>query len=205
MQMQTLIWNALDCSQKRGALARPRVDTFAIRQDVHSILECVRLKGDDAVRELTQKFDGVSLDAFRVPDTEIEVAVKSCPPDLMRALKRAKANIEIVHEQQCPTHLSVETEPGLTCERLPRPIETVGLYIPGGSAPLLSTVMMLAVPAMIAGVERLVMASPPGPDGKINPVILAAASLCGSLKFMRWRRASDWRIGLWHRANPARR
>ena len=179
MQMQTFIWKELDRAQILEALARPRIETSAIRKTVQDILDRVQSEGDEALIDLTKKFDGTSLDVLRVENTWIESSINTCPPDLMQAMKRAKTNIEAFHAGQCPEHLSIETEPGLICERLPRPIETVGLYIPGGSAPLLSTVLMVAVPAMIAGVERLIMTTPPGPDGKINQVILAAAALCG--------------------------
>lgn len=174
--MKTLIWNALDTQQKAAALQRPALLDTA---NVSAILKNVRDNGDAAVREYTQKFDGVTIRNIKIPTRELETAWNSLSPDDKAAMQTAKANIEAFHRAQIPQALTLETMPGVVCKLLPRAIDSVGLYVPGGTAPLVSTVMMLAIPAQIANVPQCVMTTPPQADGDIAVPLKAAAYLCG--------------------------
>lgn len=146
---------------------------------VREIMESVKSGGDAAVLDYTRKFDGADLAALAVSPAAMKAAWKGLPADQKTALETAKANIETFHSEQMPVPIEVETMPGVTCRREARAVETAGLYVPGGTAPLVSTLLMLAVPAKIAGVTRRIVVTPPGKDGQINPAILAAAYLCG--------------------------
>ena len=178
--MRRLDWSVLDATERDAALARPSsVADPDVVDAVKRIVEDVRLRGDLAVAEYTERFDGVTPDAVEVPTSDLEAAWTALPDAEKAALEQAKANIEAFHEPQRPTGYSVETMSGVTCRRLPRALHSVGLYVPGGTAPLVSTVLMLAVPATMAGVAERVLVSPPGPDGRINSGVLAAAHLAG--------------------------
>jgi histidinol dehydrogenase len=145
---------------------------------VRGILAQVRTGGDAAVRELTRRFDHVDVDDLRVPDVEIKAALDAIPGGLRTALETARANIDAYHRIQL--HPDGEHRAGgLRVRELRRPVDRAGLYIPGGRAPLASTVLMTAVPARVAGVAELAMVSPPGPDGRLDPAILAAAAIAG--------------------------
>jgi histidinol dehydrogenase len=146
---------------------------------VTSILEDVRENGDEAVMKYTRQFDCPDLQSFAVSRLEIEAAVERVSPEILTALREAARRIRLFHEAQRPKDIRVETSPGVVCEKRYFPIERVGLYIPGGSAPLPSTLMMLAIPAQTAGCPEIFLATPPGRDEKINDVILAAAELIG--------------------------
>ena len=165
------------------AMQRPsgdRDNTFAQLSDrVGKILDRVRAEGDTALLDLTQQLDGVTIENIRVCDAEIEAAITQVDPDLKMALRTAKNNIEQFHHSQDEGVRRIETSPGVVCWRENRPIESVGLYIPGGKAPLISTVLMLGVPAQLAGCQNIVLCSPPDLHGQIHPAILYAASLCG--------------------------
>lgn len=165
------------------ALQRPDHDGASsneqINQIVADILHQVRTGGDQALINLTEQLDGVRIDAVRVCDAEIEAAISQVDRDLKSALLIARANIEVFHQSQDEEVRKIETRPGVFCWRENRPIDSVGLYIPGGKAPLISTVLMLGVPAQIAGCEKIVLCSPPDAHGQIHPAILYAASLCG--------------------------
>lgn len=178
--MQLLDWAGLDEKTRTAALARPALaEDAARRAAVAEILTKVRREGDAALREYTRRFDGVEPAALRVPEGELARAEAALPAALDEALRTAAANIEAFHAAQRPRALRVEPAPGLVCERLARPLETVGLYVPAGSAPLPSTVLMLAIPARLAGCPRRVLCTPPRADGRADPVVLAAARLCG--------------------------
>lgn len=178
--MKILVWKALDASARREALRRPaQANREAICAAVDEILKDVRAGGDAAVKALTARFDGARLDELKVGDEEFAAAQAALSDEDRAALQRAYANIRRFHQAQRRPALTVETEVGVVCEKLVRPIGRVGLYVPGGSAPLPSTVLMLAVPAQLAANPRVVLCTPPGADGRINPWILQAASLCG--------------------------
>jgi histidinol dehydrogenase len=178
--MQILNWNDLDDTGRRDALARPRLEA---RADVDalalSIIREVRADGDDALKRFAARFDRVTLDSLRVTPEEFDYAETQVTPAQRAALERAVANVRQFHEAQVPGPLSVEVMPGVRCERVLRPIPAVGLYVPAGSAPLPSTVIMLGVPAQIVGCPQRVLCTPPGPDGRANAAVLVAARLCG--------------------------
>jgi histidinol dehydrogenase len=166
-------------------LKRPLMDVSGLYDSVRSILGMIRQNGDEALREFTLKFDGVEINNFRVLEDEWAAAEKRTDPDLKKAIELAAANIEKFHEAQKTAIVRVETMPGVTCWQKAVPVEKAGLYIPGGTAPLFSTVLMLAIPARIAGCSEIVLCTPPGKDGRINPAILFAARRAGVKKAFR--------------------
>ena len=169
----------------KSITARPPVDTYQLQDTVHTILEDVRLGGDDAVKRYEKKFDNASLDSLIVTEDEINEAVRQTPEVLLDALALAHDNIGKFHASQRMATKKVETAPGVECWQRSVPIEKVGLYVPGGTAPLFSTVLMLATPAKIAGCGEIVMCTPPGKDGTVNPAILAAAKIAGVHKVFK--------------------
>ena len=174
--MQTLIWNNLTDDEKQQALTRPAVSASDdIKSAVENILTLVKDKGDRALFELTEKFDKVKLDDLIVSAQQIAEASARIPEALKQAIQNAQRNITLFHEAQKPHAVDLETQAGVRCQVVTRPINRVGLYIPGGSAPLFSTVLMLAIPAKIAGCKKVVLCSPP----PIADEILYAANLCG--------------------------
>ena len=158
---------------------RPQIDLTSLYSTVNSVLEDIKANGDSAVREYEQKFDHVELQDLRVSDEEIAEAIKDVDAELLSAIRLAHDNIYKFHETQRSQGVHVETQPGIECWQKSIAIEKVGLYIPGGTAPLFSTVLMLATPARIAGCKETVLCTPPGKDGKVNNAILAAASIAG--------------------------
>ena len=169
----------------KSITARPPVDTYQLQDTVRTILEDVRLGGDDAVKRYEKKFDNASLDSLIVTEDEINEAVRQTPEELLDALTLAHDNIGKFHASQRMATKKVETAPGVECWQRSVPIEKVGLYVPGGTAPLFSTVLMLATPAKIAGCGEIVMCTPPGKDGTVNPAILAAAKIAGVHKIFK--------------------
>jgi histidinol dehydrogenase len=163
-------------------LARPDMDSASVADSVSHIIEMVREQGDGALIAYARQFDGAQLQSVVVFSETMEKAKADVDEDLRMAIGRAKENIERFHRAQKPTDERVETEPGVYCWRKSVPLKRVGLYIPGGSAPLFSTVLMLAVPARIAGCGEIVLCTPPRPDGTIDPAILYAASISGVTK-----------------------
>ncbi len=168
-----------DAEMLKLLLQRPQNNNSADETVVASILSDVKENGDEALRKYTEKFDRCSVNAMLVGEQEIFNAYQTVSMELKEAIETAKANIERFHRTQHIGTAAIETMPGVRCWRKSVPIETVGLYIPGGSAPLFSTVLMLAVPAVIAGCGRIVLCTPPDKNGNINPAILYAASTCG--------------------------
>ncbi len=160
-------------------LARPVADAADLEKQVRRIMDQVRKKGDKALRDLTEEFDGVRIKTSLVTDEEKSAAMENLGSDLKSAIDQAAANIRRFHENQREQSASLETMPGIRCWRKSVPIQKVGLYIPGGSAPLFSTVLMLGIPAAIAGCEEIVLCSPPQPNGALHPAILYAAQACG--------------------------
>nr|WP_202612639.1 histidinol dehydrogenase [Vibrio toranzoniae] len=173
--MRTVVWQSLSESQQDSVLERPAITEGAnITATVSDVIAKVRNEGDAALKELTEKFDGVTPESIRVSSGEIEEACTRLTPEMKQALEQAYSNITKFHEAQKPQPIKVETQPGVVCEQVTRAINTVGLYIPGGSAPLPSTVLMLGVPAQIAGCRKVVLCSPP----PIADEILYVAKLC---------------------------
>lgn len=160
-------------------LQRPVIETGALFGTVSKVLDDVRLNGDEALRRYELEFDHVSLEKLNVEDGEFYEAVNYIPEDLKKAIDVAYSNIHKFHSAQRFEEIKVETSPGVTCIQRSVPISKVGLYIPGGTAPLFSTVLMLAIPAKIAGCSEIVLCSPPDRNGKINPYILYAARIAG--------------------------
>ncbi|MGB6152902.1 MAG: histidinol dehydrogenase [Pricia sp.] len=163
----------------KAVLKRPTQTVAAIEKTVETIFREVQEEGDRVLKVYTKEFDKVSLDELRVSAEEMEEAETSVPADLKEAIQLAKANIEKFHKAQITGKIDVETVKGVRCWQEKRPIQKVGLYIPGGTAPLFSTILMLAVPAAIAGCQEIVLCSPPNKEGKIHPAILYTAALCG--------------------------
>lgn len=166
-------------------LSRPAMDVTTLFDTVRTVLEEVRREGDAAVKRYEEKFDKVKPAALQVSDAEIEDARSLVSEDLKQAIRTAKANIETFHAAQRFTGHKVETTEGVTCWQKAVAIEKVGLYIPGGTAPLFSTVLMLAVPAHIAGCREIVMCTPPNREGKVHPAILFAAQTAGVDKIFK--------------------
>ncbi len=160
-------------------LKRPTRTFKDIETTVDDIFKNIQQSGDEAVLKYTSMFDGVDLKSLEVSDTEINAAQDEVSDQLNSAIQLAKANIHKFHKAQITEPVKVETQPGVTCWQAKKPIQKVGLYIPGGTAPLFSTILMLAVPAKIAGCDEIVLCTPPDKQGKINPVTLYTAQLCG--------------------------
>lgn len=163
-------WPALTTRTTRG--------DAEIDRRVAAILAEVRTGGDEALRRIARRIEGCAPERFELPQTQLDEAARSLSPELKAALATAKANIEAFHRAQLPRPVEVETLPGVRCMQRAAAIRRVGLYIPGGSAPLVSTVLMLAVPAAIAGCAEVVLCTPAGRDGRIAPEIRYAAALC---------------------------
>jgi histidinol dehydrogenase len=158
---------------------RPSQDDPKAEAIVKAILERVEKDGDKALRELASEIDGISLGSLEVSPEEFAQAEGEVPEELKEALRNAYANIRKFHEAELPKEVTVETAPGVVCTQTSVPINKVGLYIPGGTAPLFSTLLMLAVPAKVAGCPDIILCTPPSKDGGVNPAILYTASLCG--------------------------
>ena len=177
--MRRFIWKNLGEEARGLALARPQtISDNSLNAGVQEILSDVRQNGDEALNRLTQKFDDVVVDALELPKTDLKAAWDALPPSDQAVIERARRNIKLFHEAQIQGPIEVETEPGVVCQRISRAIETAGLYVPGGTAPLVSTLLMLAVPAQVAGVQNRIVVTPPSKDGRVNTIILAAAYRC---------------------------
>lgn len=166
-------------------LKRPTSSFDDVEETVKGIFKEVQQKGDQALFKYTSLFDGVNLTSLEVPSEEIEQASNRVSEELKQAIYSAKNNIEKFHSAQKTSKIELETSKGVLCWQEKRPIQKVGLYIPGGSAPLFSTVLMLAVPAKIAGCKEIVLCTPPDKNGTINPAILFTAQLCGVSKIYK--------------------
>ncbi len=175
-----------DFAQAAELLARPTTtDAFARREKVASMLAAVQADGDTAVRRFSAQFDGFVPEALEISPAEIAAAESLVPQELQAAIRQAYANIRAFHEVQREQLPPVETLPGVLCWRKSLPIERVGLYVPGGTAPLFSTVLMLGVPAQIAGCQEIILCTPPRRDGSVHPAMLFAAQLCGIRRVFR--------------------
>ena len=181
--MQILEWQNLDAAGRRAALARPRADrSDEVIGQVRTIIAAVRGRGDAALRDYAREFDGVELDSLQVMPAEFaaaRTALAALAPAAPSALATAIANVTAFHRAQLPAAINLETQPGVRCERLWRPIQAVGLYVPAGSAPLPSTAIMLAVPAALARCPQRILCTPARRDGRADPAVLVAAQWCG--------------------------
>jgi histidinol dehydrogenase len=178
--MRILDWKSLDGSGRRAALARPELKSRAeVNRLVLEVIDRVRREGDAAVRVFTQRFDSVTIETLAVTEAEFREARRALTSEQIAALERAIENVERFHEAHAPHPSAVQIEPGVRCEQLIRPIGAVGLYVPAGTAPLPSAVIMLAVPAGIAGCPRRLLCTPGRRDGSAHPAVLVAAQLCG--------------------------
>ena len=166
-------------------LKRPTQTVEDIEDTVKQIFSEVDSKGDEAIKKYTELFDGIKLNQLEVSNLEIKESETLVSEELKQAITLAKSNIEVFHKAQRTQKIEVETTQGVRCWQEKRPIQKVGLYIPGGTAPLFSTILMLAVPALIAGCEEIVLCTPPDKEGKINPAILYTANLCGISKIYK--------------------
>jgi histidinol dehydrogenase len=165
--------------------SRPQLELEFLESAVRNVLNRIKKSGDQAVRDLTLQFDKAVITDLRVSKNEISDAEKNLPEDLKNAIRTAAANIRTFHEAQRREVVKIETMPGVTCWRKAVAIDKVGIYIPGGSAPLFSTVLMLGIPAKLAGCGEVILCSPPDKNGMINPAILFAATLVGITKIFK--------------------
>jgi len=184
MPICNIIENPLE-SQWDELIRRTSVDSAKLQETVDIILDAVKNKGDQAVKKYEWILDHVALIQLRVTKEEIADAEKQVPADLQKAILTAKAHIEKFHAAQQTEFPRIETAPGVICWQKALPIEKVGLYIPGGTAPLFSSVLMLAIPAKMAGCEEIILCTPPDKEGKIHPAILFAATACGVDKIFK--------------------
>lgn len=178
-------YNNPPAAQWPRILARPTMDTRQLEGTVSDILTEVKNKGDEAIRRYTARFDQVELPDFEVTPLEIEAATAQLDDQLKAAIQTAHQNIQYFHAKQLQTPEIIETMPGVSCWRKSVAIEKVGLYIPGGTAPLFSTVLMLGVPAKLAGCREIILCTPPGKDGKVHPAILYTADLIGITRIFK--------------------
>lgn len=172
-------------SEWPALLERPVADAVSLEQTVKQVLQQVKEKGDEAIRQFTLQFDKVAIDELLVQEEEFAKAEQALPAELKAAILIAKSNIETFHKKQLSEPEWIETMPGVQCWRKNVAIEKVGLYIPGGTAPLFSTILMLGIPAMLAGCKEIILCSPPDQQGKLHPAILFAAKIVGITKVFR--------------------
>ena len=178
--METIsVYEYPERSEWQSLMTRAVAETRELHDTVAAIIADVRSRGDEALREMAARFDGVQLGSLKVTPDEIAEAVDAVPHELKNAIAVAAKNISRFHKAQRMEEIVVETVPGVTCRQKAVPITRVGLYIPGGNSPLFSTVLMLAIPARLAGCRKIVLCTPPGKDGKVHPAILYAASISG--------------------------
>ena len=184
--MKTLDWARLSAEERAAALARPPSNSSEERiAAVQRILAQVRADGDTALRALTRRFDNVELDTLAVGEAEFAAAEAGIDPALRAAMVEAKSRLDAWHRAGAPTEFEIDTAPGVRCGRVLRAIDTVGLYVPAGSAPLPSTALMLGVPSQIAACRDVVVCTPPRADGTADPAVLVAARLCGIRRVFR--------------------
>jgi len=184
--LDILDWKMLDDAGRAAVLRRPaQRDAAGLLERTRLIVDDVRARGNAALRDYTERLDGVRLDSFAVSEKEFADASTALSAEQRQALERAIDTVTRFHELQTVPALRLETAPGVVCERMTVPLEAVGLYVPAGSAPLPSTALMLAVPAKIAGCPVRVMCTPPRPDGTADPAVLVAARLCGIRKVFK--------------------
>jgi histidinol dehydrogenase len=175
--MRRVDWASLDEAQRRRVLQRPaRRAAEGVQATVAAIFEAVAARGDAALREFAERFDGAAPSRFELDRAAIEAAASQAAPAVRAAIEEAAGRVEAFHRAGMSAGMAVETAAGVRCERILRPIASVGLYVPAGSAPLPSTALMLTIPAMLAGCPRMVLCTPPGEDGAPDPAVLAVAA-----------------------------
>lgn len=179
------IYNNPPRDQWQGLVTRPQIPLDFLDSAVRNMLQRVKKSGDEAIRELTFQYDKVRIDSFEVSRDEFVKASNALSQELKNSIRIASANIEKFHRAQLNVPGVIETTPGVICWRKANPIRSVGLYIPGGSAPLFSSVLMLAIPARLAGCKEIVLCTPPDKNGDINPAILFAAELTGVTRVLK--------------------
>lgn len=180
MTTPTHKWQDLSPQQRSQLLRRPVASQQdSVRETAAAIIDDVRQRGDLALAELTQRFDGADGIRFLVTEAEVDAAAQQIASEDLAAIDLAIANVRRFHEQQWPAAVSVETMPGVLCERTWQPIDSVGLYVPAGTAPLPSAAIMLAIPATIARCPQIILCTPPRADGTADPAVLVAASRAG--------------------------
>ncbi|HSG59190.1 MAG TPA: histidinol dehydrogenase [Woeseiaceae bacterium] len=180
MLLSIINWEDLNSADQATVLRRPAVAADQdIRDKVAGMIAEVKRGGDDALRAMTRQFDGAEIDSFRVSEAEIAEAAHQLTHEAIEAIDLAIANVRRFHEVQLAQPIAVDTMPGVRCERISHPIDSVGLYVPAGTAPLPSTAIMLAVPAVIAACPVRVLCTPPRPDGTADPAVLVAATRAG--------------------------
>ncbi len=178
--MQILEWQDLDATGRHAALARaPAAANEAVLKQAQTIIATVRRDGDAALRAYAREFDGIELGPLQVTPDEFAQGQASVPADALAAIRTAIDNVRTFHRAQLPAAIALDTQPGVRCERIWRPLRSVGLYVPAGTAPLPSTAIMLAVPAALAGCPQRILCTPARADGRADPGVLAAAQLCG--------------------------
>jgi histidinol dehydrogenase len=178
--LRKVVWAELDEPDREAALARPAItDNPDLPGRVAELIAEVRAGGDRTLLELTARFDGVDLASLRVEADEVAAAEAEIGPDARAALETAITNVEKFHAAQLTDPIRVETVPGVICERVSRPVGAVGLYVPAGSAPLPSTAIMLAIPARLAECPVRIICTPPRADGRADPAVVVAATMCG--------------------------
>ena len=178
-------YNNPDQKTLKRLCARTEIESTSLDATIKAIFEQVRWAGDEALLSYTQKFDDVSLESCEISMKEARATARKTPKELKQAIKAAAKNIQTFHESQIQQVKRIETAPGVVCWQEPRSIKTVGLYVPGGSAPLMSTVLMLGVPARIAGCQEIVLCTPPNKDSTVDSAICYAALLVGVTKIIR--------------------
>lgn len=175
--MRRVEWSRLDEAQRRRVLQRPaRRAAEGVQATVAAIFEAVAERGDAALREFAERFDGAAPARLELDRAAIEAAASGVAPEVREAIEEAAGRIEAFHRAGMAADIAIETASGIRCERLLRPIASVGLYVPAGSAPLPSTALMLTIPAMLAGCPRIVLCTPPGAEGTPDPAVLAVAA-----------------------------
>ena len=172
-------------SDWEALMQRPTASYSELETLVAEVFNRVAKEGDTAVAEYTAEFDGLKLKDILVREKEVKAATDAVSEELKKAIQQAKENIERFHQAQKTSTISLETQSGVRCWQEKRAIEKVGLYIPGGSAPLFSTILMLAIPAQIAGCSEIVLCTPPNAQGKVPEVVLYTAALCGVTKIFK--------------------
>ncbi|EKF84950.1 histidinol dehydrogenase [Methanobacterium formicicum] len=166
-------------------LGRSQIDSDSVMNIVNNILSDVKNNGDESLRQYTEKFDGVDLKDFLIKEEELKESLSKIEDDLVGSLKQAASNIRKFHQAQLPQDWSMEVDEGITAGQIVRPLERVGCYIPGGRAVYPSSILMTVIPAKVAGVDEIICCTPPGPDGKVEDIVLAAAYLAGADKVYR--------------------
>jgi histidinol dehydrogenase len=175
----------LEDGNKEELLQRSQIDSDSVIGIVTDIVNDVKNHGDEKIRQYTEKFDGVYLEDFLIPQEDLEESVNRIDSDLIHSLKKASSNIRRFHQAQLPPDWSMEVDKGITAGQIVRPLERVGCYIPGGRAVYPSSILMTVIPAKVAEVEEIICCTPPGPDGKVEDIVMAAAYIAGAHKVYR--------------------